>query len=40
MKHKRDDDSDFDHTIKVAVYALGAVALTWAFITLVIQLFE
>jgi hypothetical protein len=40
MKQKRDDDPDFDHIIKLAVYALGAMTLMWAFITFVIRLFE
>lgn len=40
MKRKRDDDRDFHHLINVAVYALGAMALMWAFITFVIRHFE
>ena len=40
MNRKRKDDRDFDHMIKVAVYALGAMALMWAFITFVIRHFE
>jgi hypothetical protein len=40
MNQKRDDDSDFMHLIKIAVYALGAMALMWAFITFVIRQFQ
>ncbi len=40
MKQKRDDDPDLDHKIKLAVYALGAMALMWAFINFVIRIFE
>ena len=40
MNPKRDDDPNFDHMLKVAVYALGAMALMWAFITFVIRHFE
>ena len=35
MNQKRDDDPDFVHLVKIAVYALGAMALMWAFITFV-----
>ena len=40
MKNKRDNDPDFDHIIKVAVYAFGAATLMWVFINFVILLFE
>jgi len=40
MNQKRDDDPDFTHLIKIAVYALGGMALMWAFITFVIRHFE
>lgn len=40
MNHKKDDDPNFDHLVKVAVYALGAMALMWAFITFVVRHFE
>ena len=40
MNQKRDDDPDLNHIIKIAVYALGAMALAWAFITFVIRHFE
>ncbi len=40
MNHKQDDDTEFSHVVKVAVYALGAAALMWAFVSFVIRHFE
>jgi len=38
-KHDR-NKPDFEHVILIAVYALGAMVLMWAFINFVIMYFE
>lgn len=40
MTNKPNKNRDFNHMIQVAVYALAAAALAWAFITFVIRHFE